>query len=275
MKINYVTCSGANEHTDIKGLIKLMSMYRFAEVGIQVSAEKCAFDSERMRWIRTLDSELRCKYAKSTDKKKKERRYKFCINAALHVNSQWAEDFGQGIVDHELLYLLGMRNLEGDPFFQRVQLNIRVGREKAPDEYKLLDLMQMYKSHRFILVYNKDNDAFIRKMYALCSEVGLQFDLLYDESHGEGIEPAERPAPLFIDVNQGYAGGIGPLNVYNVLNEIFSAQCSKPFLGGISIDAEGKLKNDRNRFDLRRCQLYLDYVEEWLSDYFEGLSGNV
>lgn len=249
--LKLITCSGVNEHTDIEGLLKLLKRYRNAEIGIQVNEKKCNFNSDRMTWIRTLYNVLRARGQK--------------INAALHVNPSWVEDFGQGYLAPELQNLMSMRNVEGDPFFQRIQLNFKIGRDRTPDLYKMFGLMQLYKTRRFILSYNDNNAEFIGKMYKLAKDFGIVFDLLYDDSHGEGIVPKERKAPVFEDIRQGYAGGIGPENVYSVLENIKKNLPDK-YMAGVTIDAEGRLKGDRHRIDLNRCASYLEEVAQWSSE---------
>ena len=253
MNLRLITCSGANETTDIEMLVKMLASYRRAEIGVQVSEKKCYFDSLRMMWIQFLVRHLAMN--------------KMLINASLHINQSWVEDVGQGILSHELQYLLSIRNIKGEPFFQRVQLNFKIGRDSTPDAYRLLNLMQWYKPHRFIFPYNEENAAFIKKMYSLCQEVWLRFDVLYDESHGEGIVPKQRQPAVFTDVMQGYAGGIGPDNVADVLDEVALAQKKKSSLFGVTIDAEGKLKNADGHFDIELCQRYLQAAYEWRSEH--------
>lgn len=263
MYLKYVTCSGVNETTDIRKLLKLLKKYPFAEIGIQVNEKKCDWHSARMDWLKALYNQIRFhKIPCSTSK----HGYKFqVINAALHVNPSWVEDFGQGIVAPELQTLLSWVNTEGDSFFQRVQLNFKIGRDRTPDEYKLLSLMQLYKTHRFIFSLNENNRQFISKMYRLCNEVGVVFDILHDNSHGEGIIPVKRPAiipQLDKKCCQGYAGGISANNVEDVLDEIFNNEDKVSFCTCVSVDAEKRLKVD-NHLDLELCEKYLAAAKRW------------
>ena len=58
----------------------------------------------------------------------------------------------------------------------------------------------------------------IKKLY----HKGLRFDCLFDASFGEGITPNSREAPAFddFDILQGYAGGISPSNVKDLLKKL-------------------------------------------------------
>lgn len=250
MKIKYVTMSGCNETTDIEKLVALLKRFPVAEIGIQVSEKKCLEGSARMIWIYSLASYLQ--------------HQEQAINAALHVNTMWVENFGQGVVESELQTLLNLRNYHNCPFFHRVQLNFRIGREKTPDADKLMALMKKYGSRRFILSYNESNAAFIRGLYRR----GARFDLLFDTSHGEGVEPKERPSSIFNNVLQGYAGGISPENVTEVLDQIAEQEVLVPNFAGISIDAEGKLKSEETgRFDIELGRAYLSAAQEWINNH--------
>ena len=251
MRVKFVKMSGTNETTDIKKLAALLACYPFAEIGVQVNEKKCAESSERMYWIFSLASYLRSQTQ--------------VINAALHINPSWVEDFGQGLIVPELKTLLNMQNLYGCPFFHRLQLNFRIGRDRTPDAEKLMTLMKCYGSRRFILSFNESNAAFIRDLY----NRGARFDLLFDSSHGEGIAPAHRPTSVFNNVLQGYAGGLSPENVAEVLDHIAEQEQLVPNFSGISIDAEGKLKNEQGVLDLERSAAYLKAADRWIKTHFK------
>lgn len=245
MEIKYVTCSGTNETTDKCQLINLLSMFPLAEIGVQVSAEQCLQKPGRLPWIHALAEHLNSLHV--------------VINAALHVNNGWVADLGQGIVAPELLELLKLENVNKAPFFRRVQLNFKVGREKTPDLTELSRLMTDFPRHRFILSYNDSNKAVVEQLY----ERGKNFDLLYDGSFGKGITPNSRPAPVWPCVLQGYAGGIGPDNVAQVLSEIYASWQKKSNYAGVYIDAQRRLEDEDGHFDLRKCAEYLRQVDDW------------
>ena len=95
--------------------------------------------------------------------------------------------------------------------------------------------MKTVAQHPIILSASQPNLPFIYKAYYR----GMDFDVLFDDSFGEGIIPDMRKAPLFDDMFQGYAGGLSPENVASELHKI-----EKVAKGSIFIDAEGKLKQD-------------------------------
>ena len=238
MKIKKIVISGANEYTEIDSLLRLMSKYPKAEIGIQVSATKAYESSARYWWINALY------YALQATKED--------VSVALHINTNWVENFGEGLVAPEIENWLNFCPLNnGEPFIKRVQLNFKVGRERKPSTVALRYAMSKFPNQRFIIPYNKENAKVVKEMH----KYGIDFDCLYDGSSGEAVLPKERLKPVFNEnVLQGYAGGISAENVYAELNKISKVV---PKDREIFIDAEGKLKGlDRH--------LSLDYAEEYL-----------
>lgn len=75
---------------------------------------------------------------------------------------------------------------------------------------------------------------------------------LFDTSGGRGTLPDAWPAPLHTLC--GYAGGIGPDNVSDIV-AIIGAQTDNYW-----IDMESSLRDERDRFDLKRCQAVCEAV---------------
>lgn len=247
MNLSLVTCSGANEHTDIEGLVSLLEE-TFFELGIQVSGEKASHDSDRYWWIKELYYRL-----KDED---------ILSRFALHLNRDWVERFCFGELAPELKEFLAMRDCYGFPFFGRVQLNFKIGRDKIPGDDVLLNnltrMINLFPEHTFILSYNDANAEFIRQLYW----TGIRFDCLYDNSFGEGILPSSRPAPVFGNVFQGYAGGLTPENVEQELDKISRSVHSGLFF---FIDAEGGLKGNDGHLSLEKCRTFLKNAYHWQS----------
>lgn len=250
MNLVKATMSGVNEMTDIRKLLEIMARYRFAEIGVQVNENKCNFGSRRYNWLHGLVVQANYQHQ--------------AVNAALHINPSWVEEFGQGYLVPELQQLLSLRNCLGNPFFGRIQLNFKVGRDRTPDIYRMFQLMQNYSTRRFILSYNDANAEIIEQIRDLSRGFAVGIDLLFDDSHGEGIAPAKRKPIVYKDWVQGYAGGIGPHNVETVLDEIARLESKRHSYAGITIDAECKLKCSEGYVDLDRCIEYLQAVEYWM-----------
>ncbi|MBR1601135.1 MAG: hypothetical protein IJ677_06100 [Alphaproteobacteria bacterium] len=252
MELKFITCSGCNETTSITELLKLLSEFPRAEIGVQVSEKKGIYGTARYDWIFSLWGLLLHR--------------REIINAALHVNLQWVENFGQGIVAPELEEFLLFEYDDGMPFFQRVQLNFKIGREKTPDIDKLEMAIRSFPRQRFILSYNKSNKRIIQELY----NRNVKFDCLFDESFGAGIEPATREEPAFIDVLQGYAGGINPDNVKQELDKIVATDKRGYCVEGFYIDAHKGLEDEFTHFDMNKCRTYLANAEDWYRDYLKS-----
>lgn len=241
MRLSTIVLSGANEHTDAQAIISLCKNCSYlAELGIQVSGEKAYYSSGRYWWLQLL-----CHLATPD------------INIALHLNKDWVEDFCAGKIPPELETFLALSHPDGSPKIKRIQLNFKIGREKKPDLYTLLSTMRRYARHDFILSYNDSNQGFIRQIRESGFKIGA---LLYDSSFGEGIAPSKRPAPVFNDVYQGYAGGLSPDNVVAELEKIDTVvPPGKSFF----IDAEGKLKGEDGHLSLEKCKIFLTRAYAW------------
>lgn len=243
MGLKTITCSGADEHTDAKQLIWLLNRYKRAELGIQVSGEEAAFSTARYWWIENLFRTLEID--------------RIDIPIALHVNSDWVEDFCQNKI-HSVLkrWLNSPRYGQGKPFIRRVQLNFKIGREKKPDLQKLLQAIETCPRQQFIFSYNEANSSFIQQVY----KSGQKFDLLCDDSHGNGILPEKYLSPIYPDILQGYAGGLSPENVKEQLYQINKVV---PRGKSFTIDAEEGLKGEDGHLSLEKCETYLNQASDW------------
>ena len=234
MKLKYITISGTNEYTSVEDLAVLLFKHPLAEAGIQVSGEKCSYNSSRLEWILSLYRFLN--------------KNKMRVNVALHINKDWVEKFCAGEVVPELQDLLNLRYYNGDKFIKRVQLNFKIGREKTPDLKILHKMILQYCDHRFILSYNESNAELINHLY----KAGVIFDNLFDSSFGKGIEPSNRESPVFNGILQGYAGGLGPDNISKEIQRLKSIDAD------IYIDAQKKLEDENEHLDLHKAEIFIN-----------------
>lgn len=243
MRLRTITCSGANEHTDIEELVELMQRYPEMEVGIQVSGKKASLGSERYWWLMRLRRVLN-------------ERWTITSTVALHLNQDWVEAFCAGTVPPEVTDWLHMK-VGDSPFISRVQLNFKIGREAMSNAMVLAETIKRYPNQRFILSYNEANAEFINELH---DKYQLKFDCLFDSSFGEGIAPDKRPKPAFDDVFQGYAGGLSP---ENVVSELKALAAIMPEDREIFIDAEGKLKGEDKHFSVEKCWQFIENAGHW------------
>lgn len=230
-----VSCCGANENLNIEEVIGLLKSNDKIEIGIGVSKEKCYFKSKRFDWIIRLQERLR--------------QEKLSQKIAFHVNGQWAKEIvALGKLPNEIAYLLNLND------FTRVQLNV-IGsgyKFESNEIFTLSNLIESQKdekSFKFILPANLQSIKFLRGLRNYTKD----FDVLYDSSFGKGIQ-ANNFFSLFPDQLQGYAGGLGPENIQEKLEEIDKVQ---PYKLPIWVDAENKLRNDNcNTLDLNKAKIF-------------------
>ena len=248
MEIHVVTCSGANEHTDFVGLFNLVEQNPAidVEIGIPVSGSNASYGTAKFWWLKALYY-----YQLSTKK---------TIDLSLHLCCDWVESFCKGDVPDEVDELLSLRNHDGLHFISAVQLNFKVGREKAPKLTHLIEVLKRYPDQQFILSYNDNNAETIAQL----RDRGMDFDVLYDDSFGGGQLPKHWKKPVFTDVMQGYSGGFSPENVYAELEKISKVVPKKR---SVFIDAEGLLKGPDGYFCLKRADMFVKEVVRWINNH--------
>ena len=94
---------------------------------------------------------------------------------------------------------------------------------------------------------------------------GMRVEILFDESKGRGVEPAEWTASLD-GIACGYAGGLGPDNVERLAPSIAKAAR----FPGCWIDMETQLRSG-GLFDLEKCRNVLDRGLPWIDASARGV----
>lgn len=239
MFLKTIVCSGVNEKNDVDDAIRFLKEHSCIEFGVQCSPRKAGYQTPRFEWLQELTAKLAEKQIKG--------------RIALHLNEGFATSFCEGMVPPEIIELLNNDNIIG-----RLQLNFKIGRETfngktTPDFTKLQNAVSSVPTHRIILSASRPNLPFIQ----MAHHHGMPFDVLFDDSFGEGKLPDTQRPPLFEDVFQGYAGGLSPENIVQELDKI-----SKVAKTNIFIDAEGKLK-DNNSFSFERATQFVQNALNW------------
>lgn len=239
MFLKTVVCSGINENNDLNDAIEFLKKYKNAEFGVQCSPRKAGYHTPRFDWLKELLHKLN--------------EHKIENKVALHLNEGFVVYFCDGKVPDEVSDLLTIGKTVG-----RLQLNFKIGREvfasgNIPNIKTLEQTIKMVGLHPIILSASQPNMAFIQKAY----HRGMKFDVLFDDSFGEGVAPDMRKPPMFNDLLQGYAGGLSPENITEEL-----AKIAKVAKGNIFIDAEGKLKQDC-RFSFERAEKFVQNASDF------------
>lgn len=147
--------------------------------------------------------------------------------------------------------------------YRRVQVNINARRPDFTPEQVMKVYDRLYAAGiTMILQYHEDsaeliNNYLFNRMISSRERTSWnQFDILFDGSKGKGVSPEGWPSVLNVgsrDFYCGYAGGLGPDNVEDQVENIQLAAGDKPYW----IDMESGIRTD-NVFDLDKCVKVLE-----------------
>lgn len=143
--------------------------------------------------------------------------------------------------------------------FRRVQINATAVNgvdtsklaESAPH---LMQVIEKYPNLEFILQKNEETKPLWEGI--LTAGIPKNVSMLVDESKGTGVASTSWPTPPS-NYEIGYAGGIGPSNIRQVLTEVQAVAGGR----SIWIDMESSLrsiKNGKDVFDLDKCYEVID-----------------
>jgi phosphoribosylanthranilate isomerase len=243
--LRLVTLTGAGESTSFTRMARISKNNKFVEWGVLYSPSQAGLHNRypTLEWI--------AKFAEEANAKGMRISLHLCgsIVRKLLKQSPMAEYTDES-----------QRILEIAELFGRVQLNTTL--DSTEQSVRALDrlVQTIHGSERrtcVILQYHKTNAE-------ICDRLGRSngFECLVDESGGRGIEPEAWPL-VSGDVKRiGYAGGLGPENVYAQLSLIDKAAVERTYW----IDAETKLRDNKDHFDLNRCGHFLNEVQRFWED---------
>ena len=192
--INKITITGADDHTDINDMIRISKQFPLVEWGILFSKNRQGTQRyPSYEWVRKLREVLP----------------DYPLNLSAHLCGNWTKDIFQGkfswIVE-ETGYLM---------MFQRLQLNFNC-QANPYNLAKFVSLIQKYPDYQFILQENKSNELFNREVRSELENIAF----LYDSSGGRGT-PIQIPPPRpIMDFYTGYAGGLNPDNVLDMVGAL-------------------------------------------------------
>ena len=232
-----VTFTGIDKYTNLHDLLEFARHYPIVEFGILYSAKQSSTRYPSINEITTMISVLRNNW----------------VRISLHICGSSVYDFLQG--EEHTNNLVQMLD---DYDNGRVQLNVpditRVSSES------IRRACNQYPSVNFILQLNQKTQDFC---YPLLESPDLSF--LYDASLGSGVVPAEYKA-IAHNSFTGYAGGISPDNVLEVLAKIKQANLLD--IGhhmATWIDMESGVRSlsetGVSLFDLEKCKSVLDAID--------------
>lgn len=224
-----VTITGADDATDPRLLAHLSAEFPFVEWGV-------------------LFSTTRINTARYPSQIWVERLFRAAGGAAhlsAHLCGGIARDTLAGISGH----------LAELPAFDRVQVN-----GFTPPSPGLASVAMAFKHIEFILQCRREVDL------QATADVAVQMpdaSVLFDPSGGRGIEGFTYPLPP-LGLRLGYAGGIGPNNVNDVLRTIGVVD------GDFWIDMESGVRTN-DQLDLDKVRSVLFQARSWMSSQHRGV----
>jgi hypothetical protein len=233
-----VTFAGVDETADVEKLKEIGSHYFTVEWGLWLAVEHqgrvAGFPS--VEWI--------CKLAPG-------------LNLAAQLRGKSATDFLRGN-DAELMAYYG----EAWSLFRRIQINST----DRIDQVDLSGLTRLIEKNPEKEVILRVRDRNLEVADALVT-AGISCSTLFDES--ELQEPAQKKWPKGIKrfSGCGYAGGLGPDNIYKQLSPILNAAQSAE-RWWVEIDSSLRTKqHDQDVFSLASCKRAIREFDSFFLDY--------
>ncbi len=230
-RLKRVTLTGIDEKTPIEALYEITRRAPYVEFGVLYSNKLSGQGRyPRLKWMDNLAA-ISCARPG--------------LNLALHVCGSAVGDLfaGEGHVSV-------LANS-----FNRIQVNFISTRYSAD---LVRQLLRDRSGQTIITQHNFANKNLWKELEGFNNH-----SVLFDASGGRGIGPDAWQRPLYLDPALGesaskpmcgYAGGLGPENLEAQLRDIDKASMGEPFW----IDAESKLRNRVDEFDLVLAQKFVD-----------------
>jgi hypothetical protein len=171
------------------------------------------------------------------------------IHVSAHLCGRWLRDLLKG--NNSCPHLdLGI--------FERVQLNFH-GERQEVRMTEFVDELQKMEADGMKVIFQWDgvNTRILRDAIA----AGVDGQALFDLSHGAGILPNTWPYPLD-GIYCGYAGGLGPDNLYEQMAMVNTAARDKPYW----IDMEtGVRSHCGETFDIQKASECLNLASRYIT----------
>jgi hypothetical protein len=226
MALQICTLSGVDETTPLFELAVISDLYPFAEWGFLYSPKQAGTPG-RYPTVARIERAL-------TEVPK-------YVRMALHVRGAGVPQLldGEPVVNG-LVEKTGARN-------GRVQLDFDAT-EGEVNLDRLRQLIQVSPAVTFITLHNAANLRVTHHLAGLPNHA-----VLFEASGGRDLPPQEWPKVLE-STSCGYAGGIGPETIDTQLGRLQAAAAGADFW----INAEGRIRDRDDRFDLRAARHCLD-----------------
>lgn len=219
MKLKMVTFSGPDDDTDIKSLCDIQGSYPQVEIGVLWSPSKAG--GPRYASLDWIDAAS-----------------KAGLKFSLHLCGAPARQ----MVEQRITPVI-----PGRP--SRIQINMNGMKPVSDWVLCLHEIRRTTGDIQFIVqTCNAAGAYWVGK----CEGLHLNAVPLYDKSGGKGVYPDTWPSPL-PGLFCGYAGGIGPENVFATVDRFQKWEDPNDFW----IDMETKVRDSNNQFDLEKVRLVI------------------
>jgi len=244
MHLHAIGFCGVDESVDCQKLRDISNAYPWVEWGILFRPEKEStprFPS--MEFVKTLSRE------------------KGTLKLAAHLCSSRC----QSVLDGDFEFVSQLEALG----FKRVQINATAANGVdtsylATAAQQVLNCIQAFPQLEFIIQKNNETRPIWE---AILETRPSNVSILFDESVGTGIRVIRFASP-FEGVPCGYAGGIGPSTIVDIL-ESLKKQVGEEFINSTHrapwIDMESSLRtitDTSDIFDIDKVQLCIDQIKE-------------
>lgn len=262
MKLLTVTITGASDDVDPHELIELSQQYPWLEWGILLSSSAAGIKPRypSLHWLAKLQTTL--------GTEEFPRRNHGCRLAA-HLCGDTMRSFMTGITRdgyspswHDVH---GITEMSYDCTFNRTQVNFNARREgySPKDMDAMLDGWYETMSGNLITQHNSAND-WVWEVLQRNDKVHGSFSahqVLHDASGGRGVAPGAWPRPI-AGVVTGYAGGINPGNVIQVLYDVQATIGD----GYTWIDMESGVRTEDDRMNMPAIRHMLAEIAGHIQD---------
>jgi hypothetical protein len=233
-----VTFAGLDGTADLERLKEIRSLYFTVEWGIRLAVERQGGDADLpdIGWIRRLAPEL---------------------NLSAQLQGKCASNFLQGD-DVELM----ARYSECWPQFRRIQIDS----PSAMAEVDLPGLTRLMEKNLEKQLVFRVRDQNLEVADALVTK-GISCSTLFDQSEVQELAQKRWPKGIKRFVGCGYAGGLGPDNIYKQLSPILNAAQSAE-RWWVEIDSSLRTMEDgREVFNLSSCKRTVREFDTFFLDY--------
>ncbi len=237
--INKVTFTGPDGSTRFRDLTNTFQRFPFIEWGILVSrSQKGMARFPSITWMRSFDKHLENNNVEN-------------LPLSIHLCGAMVREFISG--DDKFIKDIPLWKRA-----QRVQINFHAIKHKHTS--KLFMMLAKHSNKEFIFQHDGVNEEIV---YEAIKQGAKNVSILFDKSGGAGILPDHWPFPIDL-VRCGYAGGLGPDNIEEQVQEINKLTNDQPSW----VDMETRVRSEDDKiFDTLKVRAVCKIMEPIIVDY--------